>query len=76
MSAPIINEADRLFLEQYSRAEITRAQLAQRLGCDLSAGEAILLLRDAKLTLPQPKTPGAEALRTILAAQINTPHAK
>ena len=71
-----MNDTDRLSYEQYSSGEITRDQLAQRLGRDITPAEAIISL--GALGLPLPKvtspvdSPGRKLLRALLA--LPSPH--
>ncbi|MFZ4072381.1 MAG: hypothetical protein ACOYJ6_20105 [Caulobacterales bacterium] len=63
MNALDITKTDRLFVEEYSRGEITRAQLALRLGRDVTVYDAFGLL-DA-LSLPTPRRSGRNVAAMI-----------
>jgi len=62
---------ERLIFQAYSRAEISRAEVARRIGRDISFGELLANLREQKLPLPRypsdPSSIGVQLIRDLAA---------
>ena len=57
---------ERSVFQAYSRAEISRAEVARRIGRDIGFGELLLNLRKQKLPLPRyPSDPDSVGIRLI-----------
>ena len=60
---------ERSVFQAYSRAEISRAEVARRIGRDIGFGELLLNLRKQKLPLPRypsdPNSPGVRLIRDL-----------
>jgi hypothetical protein len=60
---------ERSVFQAYSRAEISRAEVARRIGREISFGELLLELHSQKLPLPRypsdPDSPGVRLIRDL-----------